>query len=88
MWYLCLDHVDPAGPQLPHTVVDVHHSLSLRHVQHDVHHHEAAGASRARTVNILGQVYMILYTVKYSRVSTTMKQHVRPAPALHYVKYT
>lgn len=40
--YLSLDHVDPPRAQLPHAVVDVHHALSLRHVQHDVDDDEAA----------------------------------------------
>ncbi len=45
--YLRLHHVDPAGAQFSHTVVNVHDSFSLRHVQHDVNHNEAAGASRS-----------------------------------------
>lgn len=43
--YLGLDHVDPPRAQLPDAVVDVHHALSLRHVQHDVDDDEAASAS-------------------------------------------
>lgn len=48
--YLSLDHVDPPGAQLPHAVINVHHPLSLRHVQHDVDDDEAAGPSRPGTV--------------------------------------
>lgn len=48
--YLGLDHVDPPRAQLPDAVVDVHHALSLRHVQHDVDDDEAARPSRPRAV--------------------------------------
>lgn len=45
--YLRLDHVDPARAQFSDAVVDVHHSFTLRHVQHDVDDDEASGASRS-----------------------------------------
>ena len=47
--YLSLDHVDPPWAQLPHAVVNVHHTLSLCHVQHDVDDDEAACSSRSST---------------------------------------
>lgn len=47
--YLGLDHVDSSGSQLPHTVVDVDHAFSLRHVQHDVNHDETTCTPRPRT---------------------------------------
>lgn len=47
--YLSLDHVDPPWAQLPDAVVNIHHTLSLRHVQHDVDDDEAACPSRPST---------------------------------------
>lgn len=47
--YLSLDHVDPPWAQLPHAVVNIHHTLSLCHVQHDVDDDEAACSSRSST---------------------------------------
>lgn len=40
--HLCLDHVDTARAEGLHTVVDVHHSFTLRHVQHYIQHDIAA----------------------------------------------
>lgn len=42
---LRLDHVDAAGAQSFNAVVDVDHAFALGHVQHDVQHDVAAGAS-------------------------------------------
>lgn len=47
--YLCLHHVDPPRPQLSDTVVDVDHTFSLRHVQHDVDHDETPSTPCPRT---------------------------------------
>ena len=47
--YLGLHHVHPPRPQLPHAVVDVHHSFPLGHVQHDVNDDETAGPARTST---------------------------------------
>lgn len=43
--HLSLYHVDASGAQGLHAVVDVHHALPLRHVQHDVDDDVAACAS-------------------------------------------
>lgn len=40
--HLCLDHIDTARAEGLHTVVDVHHSFTLRHVQHYIQHDIAA----------------------------------------------
>lgn len=42
---LRLDHVDAAGAEGFDAVVDVDHAFALGHVQHDVQHDVAAGAS-------------------------------------------
>lgn len=44
--HFSLDHVDASGAQGLDTVVDVHHSLALGHIQHDVQHDVAAGPAR------------------------------------------
>lgn len=45
---LCLDHVDASRAEGFHTVVDIHHTFTLGHVQHDIQHNVAAGASCPR----------------------------------------
>lgn len=47
--YLGLDHVNPSCSQLSNTVVDVYHTLSVRHVQHDVNDDETTSTSCPRT---------------------------------------
>lgn len=41
--HLCLHQVDPLGPELTHTVEDVHYPFVLGHVEHGVDSDEAAG---------------------------------------------
>lgn len=41
--YLRLHHVHSPWPQLPDTVIDVHHPFPFRHVQHDVNNDETTG---------------------------------------------
>lgn len=47
--YLCLHHVHPPRPQLPHAVIDVNHAFPFRHVQHDIDHDETARPPCAST---------------------------------------
>lgn len=59
--YLCLDHVDPSGAECLHAVVDVHHPLTLSHVQHHVQHNVAARptsphTATARERKVKGQI--------------------------------
>lgn len=49
MQYLRLDHVDPAWAELSHAIIDVHHTLTLSHVQHDVNDDKAARTASAST---------------------------------------
>ena len=46
---LCLDHVDAARAEGLDTVVNVHHALTLGHVQHHVQNDVAAGSTRPNT---------------------------------------
>lgn len=46
--YLSLDHVDTPGTEGLHTVVNVHDTLTLRHVQHHIQDDIAACAASAR----------------------------------------
>ena len=48
--HLGLDHVDASGAEGLHTVVDVHHPLTLGHIQHDVQNDVAAGPTRPHAV--------------------------------------
>lgn len=41
--HFSLDHVDAPGAQGLDAVVDVHHSLALGHIQHDIQDDVAAG---------------------------------------------
>lgn len=47
--HLRLHQVDPLGPELAHTVEDVHHPFVLGHVEHGVDGDEAAGPPRSST---------------------------------------
>lgn len=53
--HLCLDHVDAARAQGLDTVVDVHHPLPLRHVQHDVDHYVTARPPSSSATEIKGE---------------------------------
>lgn len=44
--HFSLDHVDASGAEGLDTVVDVHHSFTLGHIQHDIQHDVAAGPAR------------------------------------------
>lgn len=48
--HFSLDHVDPTGAQCLHAVVDVHHSFTFGHIQHDVQHDVAASPAGAHAV--------------------------------------
>lgn len=47
--YLRLDHVDTPGAEGLHTVVNVHNTLTLGHVQHHIQNNVAACTACART---------------------------------------
>lgn len=64
---LRLDHVDASGAEGFDAVVDVHHALALSHVQHDVQHDVAAGASGAHAATH-GNV-LLFYTFTLSNHS-------------------
>lgn len=47
--HLRLNHVDTSRAEGFDAVVDIHHALTLGHVQHDIQHNVAAGATCPRT---------------------------------------
>lgn len=49
--YLSLDHVDTSWAERLHTVINVHHTLTLRHIQHHVQNDVTAGAAGTHTAD-------------------------------------
>lgn len=47
--HFSLDHVDASGAEGLDTVVDVHHSFTFSHIQHDIQHNVAASPACPHT---------------------------------------
>lgn len=47
--HFSLDHVDASGAEGLDTIIDVHHSFALGHIQHNIQHNVAAGPTCAHT---------------------------------------
>ena len=63
--HLCLYHVDASGAQGFDTVIDVHHALSLRHVQHDVNHDVTSCTSSPSAEQKQRQRELHSYNIQY-----------------------